>query len=100
MIINNYTNFKLFTGINKELNLIDCTGTQMADFFLLFAYLSEGVVPTDSIEFELYLKLRKIYLVINSPIIPKASISILREDIKEFFTSYYNRFIIHHNLGK
>ena len=64
------------------------SGTQVEDFFMLFAYLSDGVVPRASEEFRTYLKLRKIYLPISSPIIPKHSIEELRSDIREFFELY------------
>lgn len=71
----------------------------MQDFFLLFAYLSKDVVPRTSEEFKLYLKLRNIYLILSSPVIPKNSIGQLKVDIGEFF-KVYDRIFVRRKLAK
>ena len=57
----------------------------MCDFFLLFDFLSDSIVPRDSPAFQIYLKLRSIYLLVSSPVIPRNSIAQLRAELKEFF---------------
>ena len=57
------------------------------------AFLSKDVVPRNRPEFEVYLKLRKIYLLVSSPVIPKNFIEQLRADIKEFYAAYHHCFV-------
>ena len=71
----------------------------MTDLFLLFGYLSDGIVPRDSPAFQVYLKLRSIYLLVSSPVIPKSSISQLRVSLKEFFIEF-DRVFVRPKLGK
>ena len=59
---------------------------------MLFGYLSQGIVPKESEEYKVYLKLRNIYLIVSSHKIPRNLIENLKKEIEEFYKLYENVF--------
>lgn len=77
----------MINGIDKD-GIIYGTCSQVIDFFILFAYLDD-YVDKNSEHFNLYLKIRNIYLFLTSEIIKKDHLARVDKEIKEFIFKYH-----------